>query len=1223
MQRITCMGPAAAPVLVWTAAPIADPSAITTAVAASTHPTSAAHPTTVANNNAARGIRDQILALAREIRKPRAWIGYIAFILFGLLKQCRPQVWEGSHKFCLLEQHAPWVLEMCTRQCAYAAISCGLRPNPDRSCGVASLVPISDEMPLNKMSHYVAGLSIPSGPSSDLVPEVKVEESEFSGFYRALGVHYWPTVSDGDCGVDVMCMIEGLERNLEERTKLRHMLSDYLIERMDEPWMIDILVASQELDGEEVKRAKSENNPPLPPPNRPPNAADGGELEQTPAKTAVAAIADIALEDCGELEPVTTEAMDAMRWASKLNDDCAVLALMRSLPNQVVQEQICRYNARETAVAARKLPNHKMSVGPFPTIRCKRAVAKRFDVFLEMRGVALAQRLPRGYMMTFVAENFCLTDGHKARPANAGSLQTYQNVRRWHRALVKDKPDGETAVAAKSLLKSRAKKQECQRRRAPGGGRQCKAAHCRQELYEWFSSIRYAVDWKAVIANNRSQGLKKNLARFPRAILRVKLMQLLREHAHASLLNGVPVQSIKPDSHWFARWQEDYGLSLRKANRRFSVPRHVLKERLQLFWVTLFRIRKLAVLTLGYEPLMLNFDQSPYHHNESGSQDKATLGVRGSTVPVVEGNCDVRSRWTANLTTCSDKTAVAAGSFHPAECMFKGARDGSVHKRLNEHRRQRGFPSWFTVSMSESGSYREHDVIAFLKRILEPMTEGRDWRIIFADDYRAHKTENVFHLCWERGYVLIVHGGGATPVAQTPDTDLNEDVRRLYGNREAALLMEKMRYGQIVPKLSHEECMDLMWGVLSDADLWQRAAQGYKKVGQSIDLHGSEDNQIVREAAKFWNEVTTDGFPNMRAKVDAEMADVLENYEAGHIKWNQYYVRRLINEYPIHRRIDNVLENLGDDNAHDCVHNLSDAEEDDGEESEAAVSEIDGETAVAADCENESAASSDNETAVAAVCEGPLKNDVATNKMEEDIVPLDATQADGVTQSQLQISALQASIEACRRTGLLKAVQSLELEISNLRRRQRKLSSETPVVAEAFKRQRLAEEQEFMEMQLRVRRDKDRRKEAQTAVAEKAAAQDELRKAKKAIRDMESKLACDAAMKTFSIEMFGAGHPKAGGQTARKNRFEVLDRLAGGNGAGAKLSPSQRNDFDWFKHNWDEAMVAEHKAQWAETFAHWMQGIVNSTEGNAFSIFMHSETNRVLRDKKALAVPGN
>ena len=97
-------------------------------------------------------------------------------------------------------------------------------------------------------------------------------------------------------------------------------------------------------------------------------------------------------------------------------------------------------------------------------------------------------------------------------------------------------------------------------------------------------------------------------------------------------------------------------------------------------------------------------------------------------------------------------------------------------------------------------------------------------------------------------------------------------------------------------------------------------------------------------------------------------------------------------------------------------------------------------------------------------------------------------------------------------------------------------------------------------MQLRVRRDKDRREEAQAAIAERAAAQDELRNAKKAIRDMESKLACNAAMKTFSIETLGAGHLKAGGQAARKNRFEVLDRLAGGN--GAKLSPSHRNGSD-------------------------------------------------------------
>ena len=113
------------------------------------------------------------------------------------------------------------------------------------------------------------------------------------------------------------------------------------------------------------------------------------------------------------------------------------------------------------------------------------------------------------------------------------------------------------------------------------------------------------------------------------------------------------------------------------------MPRHVLKERLDLFWISLFRVRQLAVFALGYEPLLLlTFDQSPYHHNESGSQNKATLGVRDSTIPVVEGDSDVRSRWTANLTTCSSETAVVAGKSPSAECMFKGSRDGPVHIRL-------------------------------------------------------------------------------------------------------------------------------------------------------------------------------------------------------------------------------------------------------------------------------------------------------------------------------------------------------------------------------------------------------------------------------------------------------------------------------------------------------------------------------------------------------------
>ena len=141
--------------------------------------------------------------------------------------------------------------------------------------------------------------------------------------------------------------------------------------------------------------------------------------------------------------------------------------------------------------------------------------------------------------------------------------------------------------------------------------------------------------------------------------------------------------------------------------------------------------------------------------------------------------------------TASVFTAAADSSgkvwMNPAECMFKGTHGETLEQRLQAFRRSRGFPDWFTVTVGLKGSYREYDIIVFLERHLEAWTEGRDWRIILADDYVCHKTDNVWNLRWSRGYIRHVHGGGATPMGQTPDTDLNEHVRREYGNTESCL----------------------------------------------------------------------------------------------------------------------------------------------------------------------------------------------------------------------------------------------------------------------------------------------------------------------------------------------------------------------------------------------------------------------------------------------------
>ena len=202
--------------------------------------------------------------------------------------------------------------------------------------------------------------------------------------------------------------------------------------------------------------------------------------------------------------------------------------------------------------------------------------------------------------------------------------------------------------------------------------------------------------------------------------------------------------------------------------------------------------------------------------------------------------------------------------------------------------------------------------------------------------------------------------------------------------------------------------------------------------------------------------------------------------------------------------------------------------------------EADDETAVAADDEDESAASSDDddvaagsegETAVAAVCEGSA-TDAADDKTCEEIAVLRVKQAGAVHQNKVQIAALQGAIETITLTGQLKVVQHMEREIATLKRRQRALSSETPVVADAFKRQRLAEEQEFRDRMLMIKQTKELRKNAQTAVAAKQTALAVFAKAKRATQYLETKHACSAAIKTFSMETLGANASKAGGPRA-------------------------------------------------------------------------------------------
>ena len=120
------------------------------------------------------------------------------------------------------------------------------------------------------------------------------------------------------------------------------------------------------------------------------------------------------------------------------------------------------------------------------------------------------------------------------------------------------------------------------------------------------------------------------------------------------------------------------------------------------------------------------------------------------------------------------------------------------------------------MGCSEKGSYREADVLGFLEKYLPQLRQGRRWRLIFADDFGPHESEAVKRLCWMRGYIMVPHGGGSTPVTQTPDTHLNQHVRRKYLAKESVELIRLMREQGGVPRVGEERRIDIMAEIFGD-----------------------------------------------------------------------------------------------------------------------------------------------------------------------------------------------------------------------------------------------------------------------------------------------------------------------------------------------------------------------------------------------------------------------
>ena len=963
--------------------------------------------------------------------------------------------------------------------------------------------------------------------------------------------------------------------------------------------MQDLMVCCEELHGEELLKHRScglsssglidlTPDPPVP-----------THVPTSPSKGAeIVAAQNLQLEKKSSSAEGTLE--EALKWSTGVKDEGILSGMIAALPDGVIQEQLQLFRDSKSQIVPAQKEKPKLTLHMNLSVGTK--AAQEFNQHLQVLGLNADQRLPRNCIAHFIRDN-CIVPKTNKDPQHW--------LRRQHAIWSKK---GKPAKSIPIRTKASLKKVPWDRRLRSCGmqGQPKKMPMVRQALHDWFISLRYAIDWREHDRQMIAKGKHKCVGRFPVALLKQKYAQLVEDYCVENLIAGQRPRVPPFRWRWLLGWMHEYGLSLRKANRRYKLPKRILEERLEIYWINLHRLRALAVECLGYDLEMENFDQSPFHNNETGAQNKPSLSLAGSySVPLVEGRHDVLERWTGQFTTWSNADRIMAEGPPYCELMFKASPDGPMVLELREKCRSGGFGPWLTIATQWKGSYREADILTFLEKHLPPKTDDRRWRIMLADDFGPHKTENVFNLCWSRGYVMVVHGGGATPIVQIPDTDLNQHVRREYSAKESAELIHLMRSGQVVPCPSKETCINMMGQVLCKKQLHVQASKGFKYTGATIALDGTEDDMVCREAGEFFHKL------NMRPKLNAAMDMVRAEVEAGRLSWNKANVKRLIKPYPSRKEYDDVLEKMGE---HFFM----------GDDEKGYLSEDDEAAVAAEDAEEKGEHASDEEPVDETAQEGgdvPAADSTSSHvdtlaaPTAAHALPLTSSEAEMFHKSQALIDSYQQAINEIRPFGAMSAVQSLENELRKERKRQRSICNENPAVADAMLRRRDQERVQELQQQRAAAELNATRVSAASLQKEIADAKELLKKRKAQVLEAENLLEMKHAFKTFSPEMLGHGHAKGAGAAGRKRRHEVLDRMAH---TGTGLSAGQKNDWAWFKDSWDEAMLSEHTAEWGGVFAQYIQGILDRLDKgatNAFSLFVQDETKRVLAMVPALQVP--
>ena len=157
-----------------------------------------------------------------DLQETGSYTGVVAFMVFALLKQLRVFVWYGSQREDIIAKYAPWASTQIQAGAPFEAIACRLTMS---DAGVASHHIVEDPREVN---HWVACVD-QGGRHGDGAEADDEETQTFQAIYLSFNRIVTWTVCDGDCGLDVLCLMGGLSRCRLQRDSLRTELSAFVV----------------------------------------------------------------------------------------------------------------------------------------------------------------------------------------------------------------------------------------------------------------------------------------------------------------------------------------------------------------------------------------------------------------------------------------------------------------------------------------------------------------------------------------------------------------------------------------------------------------------------------------------------------------------------------------------------------------------------------------------------------------------------------------------------------------------------------------------------------------------------------------------------------------------------------------------------------------------------------------------------------------------------------